>query len=382
MMNRNPAVAARNINATNENAVTKSKTQLGKPAATRPAGKALTNITNQRQARGKAGKQEKPTTKSRRSNAVETATKSDQDTKRKSLDQMVVDEDVTESMQGESTSMETVEPEVPTHEDIDVIDHDDPQAVVEYVNDIYTFMMEKEKINKLGPNFLANQNEVNEKMRAILVDWLVEVHHMFKLLPETLFLTVFIIDRYLEKAVVARDKLQLVGVTAMFIAAKYEEIYAPECNDFVHVSDGAYEKEQILETEQTILNTLAFNLTCPSALHFLRRYSKAAGSDYNVHTLCKYLIELVLVDVKMLKYLPSEIAAGSVYVARAMTKKTPLWTPTLHHYSTYSEEHVRSVAIEINNLLKKAQKSSLRAVQKKYSSEKNASVAEIALVDL
>jgi len=84
----------------------------------------------------------------------------------------------------------------------------------------------------------------------------------------------------------------------------------------------------------------------------------------------------------MLKYLPSEIAAGSVYVARAMTKKTPFWTPTLHHYSTYSEEHVRSVAIEINNLLKKAQKSSLKAVQKKYSSEKNASVAEIALVDL
>jgi len=295
---------------------------------------------------------------------------------------MIVDEDVTESMQGESTSMETVEPEVPAYDDIDVIDHDDPQAVVEYVNDIYAFMMEKERANKLGTTFLSNQNEVNEKMRAILVDWLVEVHHMFKLLPETLFLTVFIIDRYLEKAVVARDKLQLVGVTAMFIGAKYEEIYAPECNDFVHVSDGAYEKDQILETEQTILNTLGFNLTCPSALHFLRRYSKAAGSDYNVHTLCKYLIELVLVDVKMLKYLPSEIAAGSVFVARAMTKKTPLWTPTLHHYSTYSEEHVRSVAVEINNLLKKAQKSSLRAVQKKYSSEKNASVAEIALVDL
>jgi len=219
-------------------------------------------------------------------------------------------------------------------------------------------------------------------MRAILVDWLVEVHHMLKLLPETLFLTVFIIDRYLEKSVVTRDKLQLVGITAMFIGAKYEEIYAPECNDFVHVSDGAYEKDQILETEQIILNTLNFNLTCPSALHFLRRYSKAAGSDYNVHTLCKYLIELVLVDVKMLRYLPSEIAAGAVYVARAMTKKSPLWTPTLHHYSTYSEDHINVVAVEINNLLKKAQKSSLKAVQKKYSSEKNAAVAEIALVDL
>lgn len=218
-------------------------------------------------------------------------------------------------------------------------------------------------------------------MRAILVDWLVEVHHMFKLLPETLFLTVFIIDRYLEKAVVAREKLQLIGITAMFIGAKYEEIYAPECNDFVHVSDGAYEKDQILETEQNVLNTLEFNLTCPSALHFLRRYSKAAGSDYNVHTLCKYLIELVLVDMKMVKFLPSEIAAGAVYVARAMTQKAPLWTPTLHHYTTYSEEHVRGIAMEINGLLKKAQKSSLRAVQKKYASEKYAEVANIPVVD-
>jgi len=277
--------------------------------------------------------------------------------------------------------MDTAEPEAPLWDDIDAVDHDDPQAVVEFVNEIYAFMMEKERANKLCNNFLSNQVEVNEKMRAILVDWLVEVHHMFKLLPETLFLTVFIIDRYLEKATVTRDKLQLVGITAMFIAAKYEEIYAPECNDFVHVSDGAYEKEQILETEQTVLNTLEFNLTCPSALHFLRRYSKAAGSDYNVHTLCKYLIELVLVDVKMMKYLPSELAAGSVYVARAMTSKSPLWSPTLHHYSTFSEDHVKVIALEINSLLKKAQKSSLKAVQKKYATEKYAEVANIALVD-
>jgi len=378
MMNtRNPAVASRNTITSNENAVTKTKGLLSKAAKQT---KALSNITNQRaQTRAtKVKPTEKATTKTKRSSAT-LETKPDNDAKQK-IDPMQVDEEV-ESIQGESTSMDTAEPEVPAWDDIDAVDHDDPQAVVEFVNDIYAFMMEKERANKLCSNFLSNQVEVNEKMRAILVDWLVEVHHMFKLLPETLFLTVFIIDRYLEKAVVTRDKLQLVGITAMFIAAKYEEIYAPECNDFVHVSDGAYEKDQILETEQTVLNTLEFNLTCPSALHFLRRYSKAAGSDYNVHTLCKYLIELVLVDVKMVKFLPSELAAGAVYVARAMTQKAPLWTPTLQHYSTYGEDHVKSVALEINNLLKKAQKSSLKAVQKKYSSEKYAEVANIPVVD-
>jgi len=267
-------------------------------------------------------------------------------------------------------------------EDIDVHDADDPQAVVEYVNDIYTFMMEKERADRISPRYMQNQTDVNEKMRAILVDWLVEVHRMFKLLPETLFLTISIIDKFLEKSPVTRDKLQLLGITSMLIGAKYEEIYAPECNDFVFISDGAYTKEQILQMETTILNTLDFSLTTPSPLHFLRRYSKAGGSDYTLHTLCKYLIELALIDIKLLKYVPSQIAAASVYIARLMTQKTPLWTPTLEHFSTYSEAQVREVAVEINDLLKKAQKSNLKAIKKKYALPKYGSVSNLSVVDL
>ena len=97
------------------------------------------------------------------------------------------------------------------------------------------------------------QTDVNEKMRAILVDWLIEVHNKFKLLPETLFLTVNLIDRYLEKCDVVRTKLQLVGVTAMLIACKYEEIYAPEVRDFVYITDKAYTKEEILDQEHLML---------------------------------------------------------------------------------------------------------------------------------
>jgi cyclin B len=79
-------------------------------------------------------------------------------------------------------------------------------------------------------------------MRAILVDWIIEVHLKFKLLPETLFITVSLIDRYLEKVQIKRNNLQLVGVTAMLIATKYEEIYAPEVRDFVYITDNAYTK--------------------------------------------------------------------------------------------------------------------------------------------
>jgi len=85
------------------------------------------------------------------------------------------------------------------------------------------------------------QKDINEKMRSILIDWLVEVHLKFKLLPETLYLTVNIIDRYLAKEQIPRSKLQLVGVTSMLIASKYEEIYAPEVRDFEYITDKAYD---------------------------------------------------------------------------------------------------------------------------------------------
>jgi G2/mitotic-specific cyclin-B, other len=80
-------------------------------------------------------------------------------------------------------------------------------------------------------------------MRQILVDWLVEVHLKFKLLPETLFLTVNLIDRFTFIKQVKRNDYQLLGVTAMLIACKYEEIYAPEIRDFVYMTDKAYTKE-------------------------------------------------------------------------------------------------------------------------------------------
>ena len=90
-------------------------------------------------------------------------------------------------------------------------------------------------------------------MRSILIDWLVEVHLKFKLVPESLYLTVNLIDRYLEREQVHRSRLQLVGVTAMLIACKYEEIYPPIVKDFVYITDNAYTKEEILEQERKML---------------------------------------------------------------------------------------------------------------------------------
>jgi cyclin B len=152
-------------------------------------------------------------------------------------------------------------------------------------------------------------------MRAILVDWMVDVHLKFKLLSETLFLTVNLIDRYLSIKQIQRSRLQLVGVASMLISTKYEEIYPPTVKDFVYITDNAYSKEEILTMEFDILQTLDFDIQQTSSYRFLERYTKVMKSDSVTFYLSQYLLELGLLDSKMNKFLPSEQAAAAVLFA-------------------------------------------------------------------
>lgn len=215
-------------------------------------------------------------------------------------------------------------------------------------------------------------------MRAILIDWLVDVHLKFKLLPETLFLTVNIIDRYLEKCSIIRQKLQLVGVTAMLIACKYEEIYAPEIKDFIYVTDKAYTKEDILFMEGSILSALDFNLTFTSSFRFLERYAFLSNFDEKMVMLARFLLELSLVEYKMLRYSPSNLASSAIYLVKKI-KKLEGWSNVLIRNTKYQEKEVRQCAKDFCLLLQNCEKSNLQAVKKKFSSPKYFEVSKIKL---
>ena len=178
------------------------------------------------------------------------------------------------------------------------------QAVVPYLTEIHRHYRETEGLKHASPSYMSKQADINVKMRSILIDWLVEVHLHFELMPETLYLTVNLIDRFLEKEQIMRNKLQLVGVTAMFMASKYEEIYAPECRDFVYISDKAYTRDEILRMEGLMLARLNFQLTAPNAFVFVKRFAKVAGiattPRSTTELLANYLVELTLQDYKML----------------------------------------------------------------------------------
>jgi cyclin B len=224
---------------------------------------------------------------------------------------------------------------------------------------------------------MENQRHINERMRSILVDWLVEVHLKFKLVPETLYLTVNVIDRFLEKSEVSRPKLQLVGVTALLIASKYEEIYPPELRDLVYICDHAYRKEEILEMEEKILKTLEYQITIPSAHAFLVRYLKAAHADRRIVQLSCYILDGTLQSYNLLHYLPSQLAAAAVLIARKTVGRNA-WSPTLLKYAEYVEEDIIPVARSILSE-KSGASSELRAVNKKYSSQRYGAVANTQL---
>eukprot|EP00854_Cymbomonas_tetramitiformis_P003751 gene3751-4690_t len=226
-------------------------------------------------------------------------------------------------------------PELP---DIDAADRENPLAVTAYVNDIYAYYRRVE--TQISPDYMAEQTDINDRMRAILVDWLVEVHLKFKLMPETLYLTTNLIDRYLAKDNVTRKNLQLVGVTAMLLAAKYEEIWAPEVRDFVYISDKAYTKVQILAMEKTMLRSLGFNLTVPTPYHFMFRYLKAAGADKKCELLTMFFAELAMPEYSMLKYSSSLLSAAAVYTA-LVTLGEPCFPPALKAHCGYTEEEIR-----------------------------------------
>ncbi|XP_033329348.1 G2/mitotic-specific cyclin-B [Megalopta genalis] len=260
-------------------------------------------------------------------------------------------------------------------EDIDKEDHENPTLVSIYINDIYDYLRSLECKYPVHKGYLLGQN-ITPKMRSILIDWLIEVHQQFRLLQETLYLTVAIIDRFLQAYhTIDRKRLQLVGVTAMFIASKYEEMYSPDISDFVYVTDNAYTKEEILQMEKVIVRTLDYSLGRPLSLHFLRRYSKAGKAVVVHHTMAKYFLEQCLVHYEMCHYSPSLLAAAALYLAFAITvnndeNKDEVWTNTLTHYSTYTKADVIPVVQDIASIIIIADKSKYQAVRKKYAQSK------------
>ncbi|KAI0119033.1 cyclin-like protein [Daldinia grandis] len=241
----------------------------------------------------------------------------------------------------------------------------DISMVTEYGEDIFNYMKEMEIDLLPKPHYMDIQTEIKWSMRAVLMDWVIQVHTRFGLLPETLFLAVNYIDRFLSVKIVSIGKLQLVGATALLLAAKYEEINCPSVQEIVYMVDGGYNQEEVLKAERFMLSMLNFALGWPGPMSFLRRISKADDYDSEIRTVAKYFLEVTVMDERFVSSPPSYVAAGAQCLSRMILGKGD-WTPDHVHYSGYTYAQLKPLIGMLFDCCRIGRKHH-RAVFEKYS---------------
>lgn len=271
-----------------------------------------------------------------------------------------------------------------------------------------------------SPHCLQYQPEVNEKMRMILIDWLIDVHLKFKLHHETVFLAVNLIDRYLScvntkhnpTTYVPRAQLQLVGVSAILLAAKYEEIWPPEVKECVHISANTYTREDIIKMERSICTALSFRLTVPTAYPFATRLLTVLESDANcfgpeiepvsstvrkerfalLRNAVGYYLEHAMLDYKCLLFTPSQVGNAAVLLAlgtirlhldgpSAPTSGVRLWSDLLRHYSKAEIGDFRGCAAAILEFVAYVPTTKYQAVRRKYNSTRYGEIGKMLIPD-
>ncbi|CAM4624783.1 unnamed protein product [Caretta caretta] len=270
--------------------------------------------------------------------------------------------------------------QAPAIEDIDKEQLGDAYASAEYAKEIFNYMKEREE-KFLLPNYMEKQYDISRDMRAILVDWMVEVQENFELNHETLYLAVKLVDHYLVEVVSMRDKLQLIGSTAILIASKFEERCPPCVDDFLYICDDAYKREELIAMEMSILRTLKFDINIPIPYRFLRRFAKCAHASMETLTLARFICEMTLPEYDYVQESASKLAASCLLLALKM-KSLGGWSPTLEYYSGYSSHELHPLVKRLNFLLTYQHDDKLKAVRTKYSHRVFFEVAKSAPMDM
>ena len=250
----------------------------------------------------------------------------------------------------------------------------------DYINESYNNLLQDEYTMKIKPiyGYMASQSDINIKMRAILVDWLIEMHEKFNFKSQTLYQTIWLIDTYLSLKYIRRSDFQLLGLGCMYISCKFNEIFYPILKDCIEISDGAYTKEDLLNIEKDILKTINYNVLPPSKEDFYNIIAKAFEFGEKQYYLGKFFMENSLIDYNMIKYPSSVIAVACSYIVMKFFKienYKKLYSTRII-YDKCPQKIIKDSARELCFLVKNLNNSEFKAIKKKYSSDKFFNVAQ------
>lgn len=247
-----------------------------------------------------------------------------------------------------------------------------------YANDIINYAKNLETLWKLPRSFLENC-PIKGNTRGILVDWLIQVQNHLKLDQQTVHMAVSMIDQFLARKTISLSKVQLLGITCIFVAAKFEERFAPTIESLLHLTDDSYVFSEVIQMELLVLKVLKFNLSVPTPMVFLERALKVVNSQKNVKVeyLSRYLLDLALPHFKLLQNASSLKATAVVYLATVLVQSSRdasdsahthnIWLQSLCYYLGHSENDVKLCAGRFARMIMKAEADKLQGARVKYS---------------
>ena len=248
----------------------------------------------------------------------------------------------------------------------------------EYLEEVYQNLLldENSFYKKINPNYMANQTSITFKMRAILVDWLIDVHYRCGMKKKTLFNCIYIIDAFLSKKFVDKKNLQLLGMAALLIACKESEIIFPSLNVILAFSENAYSKEELLDMERKIIKELNFDILAPTAEEFYEINAQLFNFLDEQKYLGEYFLDSSLIDSNFLKYRQSTVAVACCYIVMKFFKLSGVHLVIENTNIDVKQKEVKDCARELCFLVRNLSSSSLGATKNKYMSEKYLKVAK------
>ncbi|RUS87855.1 hypothetical protein EGW08_004388 [Elysia chlorotica] len=263
-----------------------------------------------------------------------------------------------------------------------------------YSKDVVQYWRKMEAGHAMVPEFIARSPEVTPRMRAVLMDWLLQVQAHEDLLDETMHLCRVLIDRVLARGGVTMALLQLVGITCLLIASKFCERFCTEIKTLCYLTDSTYSEDEVKHYEREVLYVLDWDIARPVCTHFLERFLQVHQHSQKVRHMSMYLLDLGLTDTKLACVLPSKMAAAALLQARRLLMSPGLdgpvlavgrsahaqdlasfWSPGLQFYTGYADSELRAEVEELALLLIKAPTSKFQGARSKYKSKEKCFVS-------
>lgn len=252
-----------------------------------------------------------------------------------------------------------------------IVKRECPQQVKQYEEKIKKYLVSKDSENILEKNFISSQKEINYKMRAKLVDWIIDVSLKFKLLDQTLFASIWYLDQYISKSKeISKNNLQLIGICCLMISAKFEEVYPPCLSDYEKVCDGAYSIDEIIDFEGEIMVTLNFNLAFNSSLLFYQKNAKELSIKGKPYFYGEFLLTNGLLDETINNYSQNILSEAVCFLLNKMFKLK------LKFDDKKEISQIKTAAKNIYKFLKKTEKLELTATKRKFGKSEKMEVSK------